>query len=536
MASMVKVVLSLWIGLIFAFSSLNSSAAVVLPRVISNHMVLQQGMPVPIWGTADANEQVTVKFRDQTKTATADAQGNWMVKLDSLQVGDMEPTTMTISGSNTITLNDVLIGEVWVGGGQSNLETDVYDYTQWDIPLAEAAKVDHPLIHIYRSDVGDGWQLTNAQTLRRFSAQFFFFGLKLQEALGVPVGLMEGAWRGSPSGPWISQQAFRADPDIQKAVVAAEAKEPMEARMQKYNDALTKWQADVAAAKASGTPDNKIPKEPRKPMPLNDHVGDLYEKHIRPMIPYAIKGVLWDQGEGGTALDSLGIWQPVAMKALINGWRADWAQGNFAWLYVEKPSGQGAALNPDDPVNKECSPISPLPKDPPGWQSGWPPRFDYLKIKEELPNVYMVTASDLAQCPTPTNPHPHIKSGYATRDCQVALGAVYGKPVEIYGPIYQSMKVEGDKIRLSFTHVGKGLITPKNQPVQGFAVAGDDKKFHWAIATIDGQDVVLTCPEVSAPASVQYAWAPYDITWANLFNIDGLPALPFHVSTKADAK
>jgi len=515
---------------------LHATAAITLPRVISNHMVLQQGVAVPIWGTADPNEAVTVTFRDQTKSATADAQGKWMVKLDPLKVGDGTPTTLTVAGSNTITVNDVLVGEVWVGSGQSNLETDTYDYTQWDTDLAAAAKVDHPNVRLYRSDFGTGWQVTNSQTVGRFSAQFFYFGVKLQEALNVPVGLMEGAMRGSPSGPWISQDAFKADPDIMKAVAAAEAKNPMDVRMQKYNDAETKWQADVAAAKAAGTPDNKLPKEPHKPLPYDVHVGDLYEKHIRPMIPYAMKGVLWDQGEGGDALDSIPVWQPTAMKALINGWRADWAQGDFPWLYVEKPSGEGAALNPDDPIHKECSPISPLPKDPPGWQPGWPPRFDYLRIKDLLPNVYMVTASDLAQCPTPQNPHPHMKSTYATRDVQVALGAVYGKPVEYYGPVYQSMALEGDKIRLTFTHVGKGLTTPQNAPVQGFAVAGDDKKFHWATATIDGQNIVLSCPDVPTPVTVQYAWAPFDITWANLFNVDGLPAIPFSAKTSPDTK
>jgi len=489
-------------------------------------MVLQQDMPVPIWGTADPNEAVTVTFRDQTKNATADAQGKWTVKLDPLKPGD--PGKLTVSGSNTVVVDDVLVGEVWVGSGQSNLETDVYDYTQWDSLLADAAKAEHPTLRIYRSDVGPGWQLVTPDTLRRFSAQFFFFGCKLQEALGVPVGLMEGAMRGSPSGPWLPQDAFNTDPDIQKTALAMDAKDPMDARMQKYNDAETKWQSDVATAKAAGTPDNKLPHEPHKPVPhAQTPVGQLFEQHIRPMIPYAFRGVLWDQGEGGTALDQIHLWQLPVMKALITGWRKEWGEGDFPWLYVEKPSGQGAALDPTNPINKECSPISPLPKSPPGWQPGWPPRFDYLQIKDLLPNVYMVTASDLAQCPTPQNPHPHIKSGYATRDCQVALGAVYGKPVEYYGPIFKDFAVEGDKVRVNFTHIGKGLTTPQGQPIRGFAIAGADQHWHWADAVIDGQSVVLSSPDVPAPVAVRYAWAPFDITWANLFNADGLPALSF---------
>jgi sialate O-acetylesterase len=514
-------------------SGIDSLATVTLPLVLSSHMVLQRDMPVPIWGAADSNETVKVTFRDQTKTTTADAQGKWMVKLDPLKPGD--PATLTIAGSNTITLTDVLVGEVWVGSGQSNLDSPVNMYIGQDTVLKEAEGKTYPLLRLYHSVGGKGWQVAdNPDVIGGYSAQLFYFGLMLQKALNVPVGVMEGAVAGSPSGHWISQEAFLSDPDIQKAAAEGDAKDPLAVRMQKYEEALTQWQTAVAAAKAAGAPAEKLPKEPKKPVSYaQQQTGDFYEKHIRPMIPYAIRGVLWDQGEGGAVGGPIA--QSVVMKALIHSWRSDWGQGDFPWLYVEKPSGAGAALHPDDPIHKDCSPISPLPKDPPGWQPGWPPRFDYLKIKDVLPNVFMVTASDLAQCPTPQNPHPWIKSSYGARDCQVALGAVYGQPVEYYGPIYQAMTLEGDiirQIRLTFTHVGKGLTTPQNQPLQGFEIAGEDRKFHWAGAMIEGQTVVLSSPEVREPTAVRYAWAPYDITWANLFNVDGLPALPFQTDAK----
>jgi len=482
-------------------------------------MVIQQNTLVPVWGTADPGEKVTVVFGDQKQSATADEQGKWIVKLNPLKASDA-PAVMTVTGKNTVTLTDILVGEVWVGSGQSNLDTDVPDYVKNDQPLAEAAGKGYPRLRLFRSDVGNGWQETTPQNLRRFSAQLFYFGLKLHQELGVPVGLMEGAVRGSASGYWISPDAFKGDPGIQKAAEASELRDPYETKIQKYDDAMKKWQPAVDAARIAGTPEEKLPKQPVKPTHVLDTpTGQFYEKHIQPMIPYAIRGVLWDQGEGG-AVQNLS--QRTVMAALIRGWRKDWGQGDFPWLIVQKPSGEGCALDPNNPVNKGAVAFSPLPPNPPGWQPGWPPRWDWLGMMNDNPNIFLVTTSDLA-----TGVHPANKSGYGTRDCQVALGAVYGKPVEFYGPRYHSFTVEGNKLRIVFTHVGKGLTFPKGQALQGFAIAGEDKKFHWAEAVIEGQSIILSSPAVSKPQAARYAWAPFDISWANLFNMDGLPALSF---------
>jgi sialate O-acetylesterase len=504
-----------------ALAPAGAFAAVALPRVLSSHMVLQRDMEVPVWGTADPNETVTVAFRGQQKSASADAQGKWIVRLDPLPASG-EPADLTVTGSNTLTLSDVLVGEVWVGSGQSNMDTDVPDYVKADLPLAEAAGKNHPQLRLFRSDVGNGWQETTPQALRRFSAQLFYFGMKLQQELGVPVGVMEGAVRGSPSAPWINREAFKADPALQKAMAAEEAKNPFEKKMEKYNEALAQWQQSVDAAKAAGTAGDKLPKPPVQPAPPGEEpiIAHFYEQHIRPMIPYAIRGVLWDQGEGGPGLSYVS--QRVLMAALIRSWRADWSQGDFPWLDVQKPSGEGCALDPENPINKGAAAFSPLPASPPGWQPGWPPRWDWFGIMKDNPNVFLVSTSDLA-----TGVHPSNKSGYGTRDCQVALGAVYGKPVEFYGPMYQSFSVEGGQLRLSFTHVGRGLACQEGQKLQGFALAGEDKKFYWADAAIEGATVVLSSPKVPAPVAARYAWAPFDITWANLFNKDGLPALGF---------
>ena len=491
-------------------------ADVQLPRVFSSHMVLQREMPVPVWGKAVPNEKITVTFAGQSKTATADAKGDWSVQLDPLTASN-EPATLTVSGNNQVRLDDVLVGEVWVGSGQSNIDTDVPDYLHCDPVLKEAWVEEHPQLRLYRSDVGDGWQLTGQAALRRYSAQLFYFGMKLQEELGVPVGVMEGAVRGSPAGHWITHEMLLADEKVK-----AEIDDYNRKRMEKFRGEHESWRKKIEEAKAK----DKLPKEPKEPKEPqlagapSASSGDYFAAHIQPMIPFAIRGVLWDQGEGGPG--TLGVSQRTLIAAMVRGWRRAWGQ-DFAWLYVQKPSGRGCALNPDDPVNRGAMAFTPeLPGKPHEWQKGWPHRFEYLFMKDDNPRVFLVLASDLAP-----GVHPENKSGYGTRACRVALGAVYGRALEYYGPVYASHTVEGNKLRVKFSHIGKGLTCPAGQLLQGFALAGGDGKFYWAKAQIDGDTVVLSCPEVPSPVAASYAWAPVDITWANLFNRDGLPALSF---------
>jgi sialate O-acetylesterase len=309
-------------GAAAAFLATPSIAAVTLPPVLSSHMVLQQDIAAPIWGIADPGEKITVTFLGRQKSATADEQGKWMVKLDPLHAGG-EPATLTVTGKNTLTLTDVLVGEVWVGSGQSNIDTNVFEYIKIDQPLAEAAGRSYPRLRLLHGNLADGWQETTPQTILRFSAQLFYFGMKLQQELNAPVGLMEGAVAGSRSAPWINQQDFNTDPDIQKNLAAAEARDPYEKRLEQYNNATAKWQLAVDAAKASGTtPLDKLPKAPAKPRHFAEQVtGQNFETHIRPMIPYGIRGVLWDQGESGTGITK--IWPGTMMGALVRSWRAE---------------------------------------------------------------------------------------------------------------------------------------------------------------------------------------------------------------------
>ncbi len=494
-------------------------AAVTLPRVLGSHMVLQQDVAAPIWGQASAGESVTVSFRGQRKTTKADADGNWRVDLDPLNPG--EAASLTVSASNTVVLEDVLVGEVWVGSGQSNLDTDVPDYIAFDEPLRLAAEREHPQVRLYRSDAGDGWQKTTPQTLRKYSAQLFYFGVMLQRELGVPVGVMQGAVRGTPSGDWIPEDAIAGSAEIQAAIIEHERRHPYASRLRRHEEALARWENEVA-----GLPEGaKRPEKPKEPPPAGGSRrprGELYEKHIRPMQPYAIRGVLWDQGEGGTNVN--GVPQDAVMSALIARWRRDWGQGDFPFVYQQKPSGGGPAFDPEDPVTRGAVDFAPLPTRPAQEPGRRTRREEYFYFRT-VPHTHMSIAADLMP-----GVHPQNKSGYATRAARTALGAVYHRPVAHQGPVHESFEVEGPTLRINFKNTGGGLTCPAGRPLQGFSIAGADKRFFWADAAIDGDSVILSSPAVPAPVAARYAWTTTygaEIPWANLFNADGLPAQSF---------
>jgi sialate O-acetylesterase len=339
-------------------------------------------------------------------------------------------------------------------------------YAKGDEVLAKLAGGTYPKLRFCRGRAGS-WQESNPQTNPRFSALLFSFGQRLQEELDVPVGLILGAVGGTPSGRWLTDEMLANNPHTKEFKAA--------------------------------------------------NGGDLYKQHILPVVPYGIRGVLWDQGESGTAIK--GLDQFTTMGALIGGWRDAWGQGEFPFLYVQKPSGGGCAWDKSNPTTRMANDFAALPKEPQQGNAG-DYQAHHVRIMQH-PSTAMVTARDLG-----SGIHPRNKSGYGHRAVRVALGFVYEHEVEIYGPIYASHKVEGDKIRIQFKHVGAGLATKHGDSLQGFAVAGKDGKYHWAKAKIDGDSVVVSSSEVPQPVSVQYAWDK-NSPWANLFNKDGLPALTF---------
>ena len=492
--------------LALAVAAGSASAELKVDRMFSDHMVLQRGVAVPVWGTAAPGEQVTVAFRGQQKQAEADAAGKWLVRLDPLKLG--EPGTLTVRGKNVVELRDVLVGEVWVGSGQSNMAGGTGGYAKRDSVLSEMVEGGpYPKLRLYRGS----WKESTPKDISGFSALLFAFGQPLQKALDVPVGLIVGAVGGTPSGRWLSPAMLAADPACQEALKKVGAGATFEERQQKYQEALAAWQKAAKLAKEQGTRAPRRPRGPRK-------VGDLYAAKIEPAIPYAIRGVLWDQGESGTQVQ--GVDQFTLMGALIKGWRKAWGQGDFPFLYIQKPSGGGCAWEPKgNPVTRMANPFAKQPANPNKANAGLY-RELHIRIMQH-PNTAMATASDLG-----SGVHPVNKSGYGARACRVALGFVYGRDVAIYGPLYDSHKIEDGTIRIRFKHVGKGLAFRHGESLQGFEVAGADGVYQWAEATIDGDAVLVSSAKIAKPVKVRYGWSR-NRTWANLFNKDGLPALAF---------
>lgn len=500
-------------------------ADVKLPTFFSDHMVLQRELAVPIWGEADPGEKITVKFRNQEKIATADAQGKWLVKLAPLTAGG--PDKLVITGNKPVEIDDVLVGEVWIGSGQSNMAGWLKEYTKLDTNLAALAAAG-PYPQIRQMGLPGNWQVycdarwhvADKVQADNFSAQLFAFGVRLQKELNVPVGLILAAASGSASGSWISDEALKNNAEcqasIQKFITTNWDKE---AAQKRYETRLEGWKKAVEEARANKKPEPGPPCPAEVPGELYcAKVGQFYEKYVRPLIPYAFRGVVWDQGENNTGVIGVND-QSIMMPALIQCWRKDWGQGDFPFLYVQKPSGFGCGWDYTSPVTGSAEPFVALPERTlPDVGAG--EMEVYLRIKSH-PNTAMVISSDLGSGQHPTN-----KFAYAYRDATVALGMVYGKPVEYYGPVYQSHTVENGKVRIKFTHVGKGLAFKNGDKLQGFVMAGADKQFHWADAVIDGDTVVLSSPKVSQPESIRYAWS-LKRAWANLFNKDGLPAIPF---------
>ena len=497
--SVMRCSLSLVAALMF---QLTASAEVKLSALFSDHLVLQSGKPVPVWGWADPGEEVSVSINGQGKAAKAGADGKWMVKLDALKAS-AESTTLTVKGTNTITVNDVLIGEVWLGSGQSNMAMSVSRAKDFE---QEKAKARLPQVRMFTvggtfagepaKDCTGSWVVCSPETVGAFSATAFFFGREVHQSLKVPVGLINSSVGGTPIDAWISPEAQRASAEL-KPLFAALQKDDnvadIAAQKAAYEQQLAAWPEAVKKARAEGKP---VPRKPQDPVALRakkNNIGGLFNGKIAALIPFGLRGVLWYQGEANSNFPKAPFYQHH-LPLLVQDWRARWGEElPFAW--VQLPN----FTKPDD-----------------GWCLVREAMFKTLK----LPKTGMAITLDIGD---PKNIHPTNKQEVGRRLALWALGTVYGRDNETSGPLFVKSEVHDHEVVLSFSHA-KGL-TAKGGELKEFIIAGEDKTWQPAKARIEDEKVVVSSDAVAKPVAVRYAWK--DNPEATLYNGAGLPASQF---------
>lgn len=518
-----RALLKLQACLILAALASTARAEISVPSFFGDRMVVQRDVAFPIWGQAEAGETVTVSFAKESVQTVCDDDGQWRVDLPATPASK-KPRSLIIAGTkDRVEIKQVLVGDVWLGSGQSNMAGRVSGYAKNDETLANLVdRSPFPNLRLMQSGPKPTWTDATRETVSAFSALHFSFGQRLQQELDVPIGLIVGAVGGTPSGYWIPPETFDSSPKC-KADIWNYAKTYDHARAMKQHEAkLAVWEKRVAAAEAEGKkPRGRKPSPPAKPgqSSRGGKIGGLYEKFIKPVAGYRIRGVLWDQGEARSGV--VGVDQHTMMSELIRGWREAWGQGDFAFLFVQKPSGGGCAFSNEDPISRDGDPFVTSLPDITRLDSG-DQRYLYVRLMHDNTNSWMVPASDLG-----SGIHPRNKWGYGNRAAQVALSQVYQTGVQAYGPIYRSHEITGDRVTIEFDQTGKGLTAAHGQ-LQGFALTDGKGQWHWANAKISGDQVVVWSDAVSKPTGIRYAFANKR-AWANLFNKDGLPALAFEI-------
>lgn len=489
--------------------------AIVKPNsLFADNMVLQRGVIVPIWGTANDGESVAIEFAGQKKTVIA-SNGKWMIKLNPLKEGG--PFTMTITAGNIITLKNILVGEVWLCSGQSNMGfplraiKPIGNYPSKETVLADAQ--NYPLIRQFSiplkkststppvvDDVNGKWSVCDSMSAKNFSAVAYFFARELYKKLNIPIGIINSSYGGTAIENWIDLDLVQADPSLKSILTNYErAVNDFPANLEKFkaNETalLEKYSTDSALAVQLK---KELPRKPTPPMHPSERGGPsgLYNTMIAPLVPYAIKGALWYQGE---ANGGRGLQYRTLLPMLINNWRNKWDIGNFPFLIVQIPGWKG-----HQPELREAQLLA--------WQN--------------VPNTTLTVIND---CDDTLDVHPGNKQPVGERLCLAARAIGYGDKIEYSGPVYQSMKVEGNKIILKFSHLGKGLIA-KDGELKDFVIASSDKKFVAAKAEIKNNTIVVTADGINKPVAVRLGWRL--CPQINLYNLDGLPATPFRTDVE----
>jgi sialate O-acetylesterase len=496
------------VALILALAVGHPLRAAVTPHALfSEGAVLQQGREIPVWGTAKDGESIRVEFAGQSVTTTA-KDGKWSVRLKPVKAGG--PFKMTMAGENTVVLNDVWVGEVWICAGQSNMERQLgprppqKPIDGWE---EEVKKADYPRMRQFTvpqsipasgasPQIQGKWVMCSPQTAAEFSAVGYFFGRDLHRKLNIPIGLIACNWGGTPAEAWTSREALEAIPELRGMVENFDkARDEYSSKLAAYrqNEAALReqYEAAVTKAKQEGT------RPPNRPSPPKDPAGSqfsptvLRDAMLAPLQPYGIRGVIWYQGESNCR-DSLRY--RTLFPVTIADWRKAWGQGDFPFLFV-----QLAPFKTNTPELREAQ----------------------FMASRSVPNTAMVVTTDVGDA---EDIHPTRKAPVGERLALAARAIVYGEKLEFSGPAFRSATFSGGRATIRFDHLGGGLVA-KDGSLKGFMIAGADKQFVPAQAEIQSDTVVVSSESVREPVAVRYGWAT--VPEVNLFNREGLPASPF---------
>ncbi len=501
-------------------------AELSLPHFFSDHMVLQRERAAAVWGQADPKAEVTVAFKGKTVAAQADAQGQWRVAIET-GPADAEGSELKITtGAESVVLKDVLVGEVWIASGQSNMY-----FTMNRVPAyAELmAKANYPALRMFNAplvtaaepqrDIEGEWSLCSPETVPGYSAVAFFFALKLHQELGIPVGVLKTCWGGKPVETFTSREALNSHPAskalVDKLMAEAASYDPMTAHTD-YEAMLEKWKATVAAAKGKSAEARKrLPKKPMAPKPpllTEGKPGVLFDAMIHPFVGYTLRGAIWYQGEGNAKVGAVPY--DESLPLMIRDWRQRW-EDEFSFYFVQLANYRAPSTAPGTP-------------DP------WALLQDRMRhILETTPKTGMAVINDVGEV---SDIHPKDKMTPGYRLARWALAKDYGRDLLYSSPLYKSSEVKDGAIRVTFDHPGSGLKSRDGEALKRFEIAGADKVWHWAEAKVDGVDsVVVSSAKVKQPVAVRYAWAS-NPEGANLVNSEGLPASVFRTDDWDDVE
>ena len=463
--------------------SLLSIANVTLPKIFGSNMVLQRNKPIAVWGWADAGEKISVQFNKQVKKTKAGKDGSWKIELNQETAGG--PYQLVVTGKNTITLENVLVGEVWICSGQSNMEWSVKnsdsakrEIRESDYPMIRHIKIPRTIAATPAKDITGGvWQKADSTTTGDFTAVGYFFARKLFKELNVPIGLINTSWGGTMVETWTSREAFEKTEEFKNLFSTIP-----------YTDIQ-------AAAEKAG-----------KPVSPNAYPTLLFNGMINPIIPFSIQGAIWYQGETNAGRS---YQYRKAFPLMIQDWRQRFGQGDFPFYFV-----QLASFNASNGNSAKGS--------------GWAELREAQTATLALPNTGMAVTMDVGES---KDIHPRNKQDVGARLAAIALNNIYGVKREFSGPMYQSFTTDGNKILISFAHADNGLVVKdKYGYLKGFEIAGADKKFYYAKADVKNNQVIVYSDSVSSPVAVRYGWAD-DMPEVNLYNKDGFPASPFRTDT-----